>query len=236
MGNNESTEPFTSNMSNRRVLAGEFTIVNKYLLKVEKNAPGMAAVTTGLLSPAARETKPEPHTKRTCTHTDDAFTLTPTAPPPTLPVAWCDRTWWTAACGRPTCATRSSRTRAPCRACVSCPRSSRSCTRRCGRSSRRCEAFLPLPGASPRCLSPLPLPGSDPLPGERTDGPPCPAPTHRYLRAQPLSSPLLTLTASPLGLRPSTGDHRPGGGPRRVHPSPPGSLPHLSLLSPSPCR
>jgi hypothetical protein len=32
-GNNESTEPFTSNMYNRRVLAGEFTIVNKYLLK-----------------------------------------------------------------------------------------------------------------------------------------------------------------------------------------------------------
>lgn len=33
MGNNESTEPFTSNMYNRRVLAGEFTVVNKYLLK-----------------------------------------------------------------------------------------------------------------------------------------------------------------------------------------------------------
>lgn len=33
MGNNESIEPFTSNMYNRRVLAGEFTIVNKYLLK-----------------------------------------------------------------------------------------------------------------------------------------------------------------------------------------------------------
>ena len=33
MGNNESTEPFTTNMYNRRVLAGEFTIVNKYLLK-----------------------------------------------------------------------------------------------------------------------------------------------------------------------------------------------------------
>lgn len=34
MGNNESIEPFTSNMYNRRVLAGEFTIVNKvkYLL------------------------------------------------------------------------------------------------------------------------------------------------------------------------------------------------------------
>jgi ribonucleotide reductase alpha subunit len=38
MGNNESTEPFTSNMYNRRVLAGEFTVVNKYLLRdlVEK--------------------------------------------------------------------------------------------------------------------------------------------------------------------------------------------------------
>jgi ribonucleoside-diphosphate reductase subunit M1 len=31
MGNNESTEPFTSNMYNRRVLAGEFTIVNKVI-------------------------------------------------------------------------------------------------------------------------------------------------------------------------------------------------------------
>ena len=29
MGNNESTEPFTTNMYNRRVLAGEFTVVNK---------------------------------------------------------------------------------------------------------------------------------------------------------------------------------------------------------------
>lgn len=33
LGNNESTEPFTSNMYNRRVLAGEFTVINKYLLK-----------------------------------------------------------------------------------------------------------------------------------------------------------------------------------------------------------
>jgi ribonucleoside-diphosphate reductase subunit M1 len=33
MGNNESTEPFTSNMYNRRVLAGEFTIVNKVPLE-----------------------------------------------------------------------------------------------------------------------------------------------------------------------------------------------------------
>ncbi|CAM9553650.1 unnamed protein product [Discosporangium mesarthrocarpum] len=32
LGNNESVEPFTSNMYNRRVLAGEFTVVNKYLL------------------------------------------------------------------------------------------------------------------------------------------------------------------------------------------------------------
>jgi ribonucleoside-diphosphate reductase alpha subunit len=33
LGNNESTEPFTSNMYNRRVLAGEFPVVNKYLLQ-----------------------------------------------------------------------------------------------------------------------------------------------------------------------------------------------------------
>jgi ribonucleotide reductase alpha subunit len=33
LGNNESIEPFTSNMYNRRVLAGEFPVVNKYLLK-----------------------------------------------------------------------------------------------------------------------------------------------------------------------------------------------------------
>lgn len=33
LGNNESTEPYTSNMYNRRVLAGEFTIVNKHLLR-----------------------------------------------------------------------------------------------------------------------------------------------------------------------------------------------------------
>jgi ribonucleoside-diphosphate reductase subunit M1 len=29
----ESTEPFTYNMYNRRVLAGEFTVVNKHLLR-----------------------------------------------------------------------------------------------------------------------------------------------------------------------------------------------------------
>jgi len=33
MGNNECFEPYTSNMYNRRVLAGEFTCVNKHLLK-----------------------------------------------------------------------------------------------------------------------------------------------------------------------------------------------------------
>lgn len=33
LGNNESTEPFTSNMYNRRVLAGEYTVVNKHLLR-----------------------------------------------------------------------------------------------------------------------------------------------------------------------------------------------------------
>ena len=31
MGNNECFEPYTSNIYNRRVLAGEFTIVNKHL-------------------------------------------------------------------------------------------------------------------------------------------------------------------------------------------------------------
>ena len=33
LGNNESTEPFTSNMYTRRVLAGEFTVVNKHLIQ-----------------------------------------------------------------------------------------------------------------------------------------------------------------------------------------------------------
>lgn len=33
LGNNECFEPFTSNIYNRRVLSGEFVIVNKYLLK-----------------------------------------------------------------------------------------------------------------------------------------------------------------------------------------------------------
>jgi ribonucleoside-diphosphate reductase alpha chain len=33
LGNNESTEPFTSNVYNRRVLAGEFPVVNKHLLR-----------------------------------------------------------------------------------------------------------------------------------------------------------------------------------------------------------
>jgi len=38
LGNNESTEPFTSNMYNRRVLAGEFTIVNKYVQELAGRA------------------------------------------------------------------------------------------------------------------------------------------------------------------------------------------------------
>jgi ribonucleoside-diphosphate reductase alpha subunit len=46
LGNNESTEPFTSNMYNRRVLAGEFPVVNKYLLK--------DLVERGLWTPAVR--------------------------------------------------------------------------------------------------------------------------------------------------------------------------------------
>eukprot|EP01124_Arcella_intermedia_P018631 TRINITY_DN2569_c0_g1_i1.p1 TRINITY_DN2569_c0_g1~~TRINITY_DN2569_c0_g1_i1.p1 ORF type:complete len:812 (-),score=191.45 TRINITY_DN2569_c0_g1_i1:63-2456(-) len=33
LGNNECFEPFTSNIYNRRVLAGEFTIINKYLVQ-----------------------------------------------------------------------------------------------------------------------------------------------------------------------------------------------------------
>lgn len=40
LGNNEGTEPFTSNMYNRRVLAGEFTVVNKHLLR-ELTASGI---------------------------------------------------------------------------------------------------------------------------------------------------------------------------------------------------
>lgn len=40
LGNNESTEPFTSNIYNRRVLAGEFTVVNKHLLR-ELTASGV---------------------------------------------------------------------------------------------------------------------------------------------------------------------------------------------------
>ena len=46
LGNNESIEPFTSNMYNRRVLAGEFPVVNKYLLK--------DLVDGGLWTPALR--------------------------------------------------------------------------------------------------------------------------------------------------------------------------------------
>ena len=34
MGNNESFEPFTSNVYVRRVLAGEFAVVNKHLMRV----------------------------------------------------------------------------------------------------------------------------------------------------------------------------------------------------------
>ena len=33
LGNNECFEPYTSNMYTRRVLAGEFTVVNRHLLK-----------------------------------------------------------------------------------------------------------------------------------------------------------------------------------------------------------
>jgi len=40
LGNNESTEPFTSNMYSRRVLAGDFAVVNKHLLR-ELTAKGL---------------------------------------------------------------------------------------------------------------------------------------------------------------------------------------------------
>merc|ERR1740117_1576105 len=33
LGNNESIEPFTSNIYSRRVLAGEFQVINQHLLK-----------------------------------------------------------------------------------------------------------------------------------------------------------------------------------------------------------
>lgn len=33
LGNNEATEPFTSNIYNRRVLAGDFTVVNKHMMR-----------------------------------------------------------------------------------------------------------------------------------------------------------------------------------------------------------
>jgi ribonucleotide reductase alpha subunit len=33
LGNNECFEPYTSNIYTRRVLAGEFTVLNKYLIK-----------------------------------------------------------------------------------------------------------------------------------------------------------------------------------------------------------
>ena len=33
MGNNECIEPYTSNLYTRRTLSGEFTIVNKWLLR-----------------------------------------------------------------------------------------------------------------------------------------------------------------------------------------------------------
>ena len=37
MGNNESFEPYTSNMYTRRVLAGEFVLINKHLIRYLKN-------------------------------------------------------------------------------------------------------------------------------------------------------------------------------------------------------
>jgi ribonucleoside-diphosphate reductase alpha subunit len=46
LGNNESTEPFTSNVYSRRVLAGEFAVVNKHLLR--------DLIARGLWTPAIR--------------------------------------------------------------------------------------------------------------------------------------------------------------------------------------
>jgi ribonucleoside-diphosphate reductase alpha chain len=37
MGNNESIEPYTTNIYTRRVLAGEFIVINKYLVEALKN-------------------------------------------------------------------------------------------------------------------------------------------------------------------------------------------------------
>ena len=37
MGNNESFEPYTSNMYTRKVLAGEFVLINKHLIKYLRN-------------------------------------------------------------------------------------------------------------------------------------------------------------------------------------------------------
>jgi ribonucleoside-diphosphate reductase alpha chain len=34
LGNNEAFEPYTSNIYTRRVLSGEFIVVNKHLLKI----------------------------------------------------------------------------------------------------------------------------------------------------------------------------------------------------------
>jgi len=48
LGNNESFEPFTSNMYSRTVLAGDFAVVNKYLLK--------DLIELGLWSPELRNT------------------------------------------------------------------------------------------------------------------------------------------------------------------------------------
>mmetsp|Transcript_30425 Transcript_30425/g.35085 ORF Transcript_30425/g.35085 Transcript_30425/m.35085 type:complete len:829 (-) Transcript_30425:200-2686(-) len=47
LGNNEGTEPHTSNMYNRRVLAGEFAVVNKHLLR--------ELISSGLWSETVRE-------------------------------------------------------------------------------------------------------------------------------------------------------------------------------------
>lgn len=47
LGNNESFEPFTSNLYTRRVLSGEFALVNKHLLEM--------LIERGLWTPAMRQ-------------------------------------------------------------------------------------------------------------------------------------------------------------------------------------
>jgi len=51
LGNNESFEPYTSNLYTRRVLSGEFAVVNKYLLVSDSLATVLLAPCSLLLAP-----------------------------------------------------------------------------------------------------------------------------------------------------------------------------------------